>query len=45
MDKYDNGNNTRIEMQNIDGEWCIIYLSERRNKNSNIIKDFQGKNV
>ena len=45
MDKYDNGNNTWIGMQNIDGEWCVAYHGVGRFKDSKTIKDITGKIV
>ena len=43
MDKYDNGNNIWIGMENIDGEWCVAYHGVGRAKDSNTIKDITGK--
>ena len=41
-DKYDNGNNTWIGMDNSKGEWCVAYHGVGRNLNSPDVKKITG---
>ena len=43
MDVYDNGDNTWIGMNNIEGEWCVAYHGVGRYLGSNKVKDITGK--
>ena len=43
LDKYDNGDNKWIGMENIKGEWCVAYHGVGRNQDSNEIKKITGK--
>ena len=43
MDKYDNGDNTWIGMNNSPGEWCVAYHGVGRNQCSNNVKNITGK--
>ena len=42
MDKYDNGNNTWIGMQNIDGEWCVAYHGVARGNTPENVSKITG---
>ena len=42
-DRYDNGNNTWIGMNNSPGEWCVAYHGIARNKSSDEVKNITGK--
>ena len=43
LDKYDNGNNTWIGMNNSDDEWCVAYHGVGRFQDSDMVKDITGK--
>ena len=43
LDKYDNGDNTWIGMQNVKGEWCVVYHGVGQSKESNQVKDITSK--
>ena len=43
LDKYDNGNNEWIGMNNTKGEWCVAYHGVGRSQNSDNVKDITGK--
>ena len=44
LDKYDNGNNDWIGMNNKEGEWCVAYHGVGRHLlNSDKVKDITGK--
>jgi hypothetical protein len=38
LDKYDNGNNNWIGMNNQEGEWCVAYHGVGRYKDSDEVK-------
>ena len=42
MDKYDNGDNTWIGMNNSPGEWCVAYHGVGRNQCSDNVKNATG---
>ena len=42
MDKYDNGDNTWIGMNNSPGEWCVAYHGVGRNQTSDNVKNSTG---
>ena len=42
LDKYDNGNNDWIGMENKKGEWCVAYHGVGRNQNSEEVKKITG---
>ena len=42
MDKYDNGNNTWIGMNNSQGEWCVAYHGLARGQSSDKVKNITG---
>ena len=43
LDKYDNGNNTWIGMENIKGEWCVAYHGVGQLEEPNKVKDIVSK--
>jgi hypothetical protein len=42
LDKYDNGNNEWIGMENTEGEWCVAYHGVGRNKDPEEVKKIAG---
>ena len=42
LDKYDNGNNTWIGMNNSPGEWCVAYHGLARGQSSDKVKNITG---
>jgi hypothetical protein len=45
FDKYDNGDNTWIGMDNVEGEWCVAYHGVASGQQSDSVKDITGKIV
>ena len=43
LDKYDNGDNTWIGMENIKGEWCVAYHGVGQLEEPNKVKDIVSK--
>ena len=43
LDKYDNGDNTWIGMENIKGEWCVAYHGVGQSEEPNKVKDIVSK--
>ena len=43
LDKYDNGNNTWIGMENVPGEWCVAYHGVANGQTSDNVKKVTGK--
>ena len=43
IDKYDDGNNDWIGMENIEGEWCVAYHGVGRGKPSKEVKSITKK--
>ena len=44
-DKYDNGDNTWLGMDNVPGEWCVAYHGVASGQSSDNVKDVTGKIV
>ena len=44
-DKYDNGDNTWLGMDNVPGEWCVAYHGVASGQTSDNVKDVTGKIV
>ena len=44
-DKYDNGDNTWLGMDNVPGEWCVAYHGVACGQSSDNVKDVTGKIV
>ena len=45
MDKYDNGDNTWLGMNNVPGEWCVAYHGVASGQSSDNVKSVTGKIV
>ena len=42
MDKYDDGDNTWLDMNNLEGEWCVAYHGIGQKHNSDQVKKITG---